>query len=164
MPRSTNWSVGTGSASGASCRRLVDSDHDADVVQATSSPQAQRAGEPSWRDSVGGWLCVASVRRLTQDHRQARARRGRRERPLDGPAGRLDPISLHDDPATDSLRRELRKAVREELGRLPEKYREPVVLCDLEGLSHQEAARRLGLRPARCRGDWARPGPSSDTA
>jgi RNA polymerase sigma factor (sigma-70 family) len=39
---------------------------------------------------------------------------------------------------------EVRQAMFEEINRLVEKYRVPVVLCYLEGLSHEEAARRLG--------------------
>ena len=35
-------------------------------------------------------------------------------------------------------------AIHEELNRLPEKYRAPLILCDLEGRTHQEAARYLG--------------------
>ena len=34
--------------------------------------------------------------------------------------------------------------IGEELDRLPDSYREPVTLCYLQGLTHQEAARRLG--------------------
>jgi hypothetical protein len=39
---------------------------------------------------------------------------------------------------------DLDAAVQEEVSRLPEKYRAPIVLCDLEGRTHQEAARCLG--------------------
>ena len=34
--------------------------------------------------------------------------------------------------------------LHEEIGRLPDWYRTAVVLCDLEGLTHEVAARRLG--------------------
>jgi len=45
----------------------------------------------------------------------------------------------------DGLERdELHAALHEELGRLPEKYRAPMVLCYIEGLPHEAVARQLG--------------------
>src|SRR5207302_4083812 len=39
---------------------------------------------------------------------------------------------------------ELTSIIDEEIGRLPEKYQAPLVLCHLEGKSHDRAARELG--------------------
>ena len=39
---------------------------------------------------------------------------------------------------------ELERVLHEEIDRLPERYRAPVVLCDLEGCTHEQAARHLG--------------------
>ncbi len=40
--------------------------------------------------------------------------------------------------------REETEALHEEIERLPHRYRTAIVLCDLQGLTHEEAARRLG--------------------
>src|SRR5262249_54779567 len=48
------------------------------------------------------------------------------------------------DPHLDMTVRELRQVVCEELNRLPEKYRAPLVLCYLEGRTQDEAAGQLG--------------------
>jgi hypothetical protein len=45
--------------------------------------------------------------------------------------------------ATEADRHDLERALLEEVDRLPEKYRAPIVLCYLEGLTHEAAARRL---------------------
>ena len=48
------------------------------------------------------------------------------------------------DPANAAARKELRTLLDEVLRTLPEKYRGPVLLCDVQGRSHEEAARQLG--------------------
>src|SRR5262249_57568252 len=47
----------------------------------------------------------------------------------------------------DPARQEVRDVLDEEMGTLPEKYRAPLVLCYLEGLTNEAAARRLGWAP-----------------
>src|SRR5262249_2708553 len=66
------------------------------------------------------------------------------------------PRPEHPEPEADLV--ELLPWLDRELGRLPEKYRLPVVLCELEGRSRKEVARLLDLpegtlssRPARGR-------------
>jgi RNA polymerase sigma-70 factor (ECF subfamily) len=49
-------------------------------------------------------------------------------------------------PDEQLLRTQLREAVADALPRLPEIYRVPVVLRDIEGLTTEEASRRLRVK------------------
>jgi RNA polymerase sigma factor (sigma-70 family) len=135
------------------CRRVLRDEHEAeDAFQATFLLLARKAAEIPWRDSVGGWLC-AVAHRLSLNARCGTARRCRYETPMaalarPGPGVSSDEVleECHSqgDPLTEIARRELRRVLDDELDRLPEKYRAPVVLCYLEGMTNEEAARELG--------------------
>jgi RNA polymerase sigma factor (sigma-70 family) len=120
------------------CRRLLRDEHEAeDAFQATFLALARKAGSIGRREAVGAWLYRVACRAA----RQARSRAaGRRERPLpDGavPAGGAS-------PEAEAARAEWGRLLDVEVGRLPEKYRAPFVLCELEGKSYEEAGRELG--------------------
>src|SRR5207253_2262003 len=93
-----------------------------------------KAGTLRRGDSLGSWLHTAAYRIAAR----ARAQRTRR-REMERRAR-----SRHEEtPAVDLAWRELQAVLDEELHGLPEKYRAPLLLCYLEGLSHEEAAARL---------------------
>src|SRR5262249_42241389 len=63
-----------------------------------------------------------------------------------------EPVDPRPDPLAELTGRELLRIVEEEVQRLPEVYRLPVVLCCLEGLSQEEAASRLDYTPGSLKG------------
>jgi RNA polymerase sigma factor (sigma-70 family) len=132
------------------CRRVLRNEHDVEeVFQATFLLLARKAAVVAWRESVGSWLC-AVAHRLALSMRAGASRQRRRETPFAAltPAWREGRLPERYHPLVDSPcefeHRELRQLLNDELLNLPEKYRAPVVLCDLEGRSHQEAAVQLG--------------------
>jgi RNA polymerase sigma factor (sigma-70 family) len=117
------------------CRSILSDPHSAeDAFQATFLVLVRKAGTLRVRDSVGPWL-VGVAYRVASSVRWASARRKDVER---GAIGR-DP-----QPLIDPQREELNQAVRDEVDRLPELYRRPILLCYLGGLTHNGAARQLG--------------------
>lgn len=113
-----------------------------DVAQATFLTLARRACHLRHPDAVPGWLHRTAYF-LGLKAARARARRERAERnaPVRPPAGPPD-LAAH----------ELLTALDAELARLPDRFRLPLVLCCLEGLSQDEAAQRLGWTPDSVRG------------
>jgi RNA polymerase sigma factor (sigma-70 family) len=132
------------------CRRLLDDPEDVeDAIQATFLVLFRRAAAVRTEASLAPWLCGVA-RRVATRARADRARRKAREAYRES-----SPVG---EPADDACRAELRSIVGEEVGRLPPRYRGPVTLCLLEGLTYAEAARRLacpvntlGVRLARGR-------------
>lgn len=117
----------------AVCRRTLPCDADAeDAFQATFLALVRKA--KSVRAAcAGGWLHRVAVNAALK--LRERAARVASTDPND-----LDALPAHPAP----LDTELAVAVHEELARLSERERLPVVLCDLEGLSHADAATALG--------------------
>jgi RNA polymerase sigma factor (sigma-70 family) len=149
------------------CRRVLPDAHEAeDVFQATFLVLARKAALVPWGDSLHRWLAAVAYR-LALHARGSAARRRSRETPAGTmrPAGRAAegdgqesgpgdewqhlPEKYHpqEDPLAEVARRELRLVLDDELRRLPEKYRAPVVLCYLQGKTNEEAAGELGWPP-----------------
>ncbi len=117
------------------CSATIGDEHEAhDAFQATFLVLARKAGTIRAADSVGPWLHEVA-RRVSACARSASARRGRHERQAAERSSRAVAASEVDD---------LAPVLHEEIDRLPERYRAAIVLCDLEGLTHEQAAARLG--------------------
>jgi len=118
------------------CRRLLRHTQDAeDAFQATFLALARQAHTIRRQDALGSWLHGVAYR-IAEKMKRTAARRSMRER-------RMSPLPCG-DALDDITWRELRWVLDEELQRLPEKYRAPLVLCYLEARTQDEAARRLG--------------------
>jgi RNA polymerase sigma factor (sigma-70 family) len=121
------------------CRAVLRDPHDAeDAFQATFLVLARKAGSLSRPGSLAGWLYGVALRVATRS-RTARQRRHRHEERCAGLAPRTT-----DRPA---VRDDVSAILHEELGRLPQRYREAVILCDLQEKSYAEAAQDLGCAP-----------------
>jgi RNA polymerase sigma factor (sigma-70 family) len=130
------------------CRRFLRQTQDVDdVFQATFLVLLRRAYSISRTDSIGSWLYGVARRVAVRARANARKRQDRERR---GTARLL----ATGDTAAET--RDLGHLLDEELGRLPEKYRAPLVLHYLCGRTKAETARDLGWTEGTVSGRLAR--------
>jgi RNA polymerase sigma factor (sigma-70 family) len=117
------------------CRRILHDVHDADdAFQATFLVLVSKAASIAKRQSVGSWLYGVAYRIAVKAKTRAHIRRAHERKAVNRATV---------DPLEEILWRDLRLVLDEEVNRLPEKYRAPVVLCYLQGMSYAEAAWHL---------------------
>ena len=121
----------------AVCRRMIRHAEDAeDAFQATFVILARKGQRIAERQSIGGWLHGVAYRVALDVRRRTAQRQAKEHQVEDMP----HPTVLPEEPSRDLL-----GLLDRELALLPDKYRLPVVLCELEGRSRKEAALQLGL-------------------
>src|SRR5207302_375372 len=104
-------------------RWLADRHEAEDVVQATFLALARQAARLDRRKPLTGWLYTVAYRLA----RKAQVKTARRQ--SQRAVSRAEP----NDPLSEITGRELLQALDEELARLPERYRLPLLLCGLDG-------------------------------
>ncbi len=122
------------------CRRILRDRHEIDdAFQATFLVFARRAGSIRGAESVGRWLhgVARRVARRADAQRTLLSVRG-------GDLSAEEPASPDGSPDEIAVGKELLAVLDDELTRLPASLRSPIILCDLEGLTREEAANRLG--------------------
>ena len=118
------------------CRRILRNHHDAeDALQATFLVLARKAPSVLPREMLANWLygvaCQTALKARTTMARRHAREKAMREMPETEAA-----YHVQDDERLPLL--------DQELSRLPERYRAAIVLCDLEGKTHRDAASQLG--------------------
>lgn len=128
------------------CRAHLADAHDRqDAFQATFLVLVEKARDLWVRDSLGPWLHQVALR-TAACARASAIRRKRLEQ-------RAAEIAASRGPHEDTGDPERARVLHEEIERLPERYRVPIVLCDLEGRTCEEAARVMG-RPVGTIKSW----------
>jgi RNA polymerase sigma factor (sigma-70 family) len=115
-------------------RRLGETPEAEDAFQATFLVLVRKAPSLHGPQLLGPWLYGVA-------YRTALKVRGRRARLAAREATLMEQPSAEQP---EQVWRDLRPVIDEEVNRLPEKYRQAVLLCYLQGLSSEEAAQRLG--------------------
>jgi RNA polymerase sigma factor (sigma-70 family) len=121
----------------AVCRRVLGDEHYAeDACQATFLVLARKAGSVHGGTALGSWLHSVAYR-TSLKARTMMARQRARERA----------VSAHtqEEASSQENLEELLQHLDDELHSLPEKYRLPVVLCELEGRSRKAVASQLQI-------------------
>ena len=117
------------------CRAIPRHSHDAeDTFQATFLVLVRRARSLRVRNSLGPWLHQVAYR-TASSARSAADRRRHHE-------GRAAPLAAAQDDSRADWH-DVGPVLHEELARLPERYLAVVVLCLLEGLTHEQAVQTL---------------------
>jgi RNA polymerase sigma factor (sigma-70 family) len=141
------------------CRRLLRDANDVDdAFQATFLVLVRKAGSLRRCDLLGNWLYGVAHRVATRSRCLAARRLARVPHGQDA-LDRLDQdggeaVAVRDAPSP--LESEPSPWLHEEIRRLPEKYRSLVLLCYFEGLTHEQAAARLGWPIGTVKGRLAR--------
>jgi RNA polymerase sigma factor (sigma-70 family) len=118
------------------CQRILRNTADADdAFQATFLVLVRKASGLLHRQTVGDWLYGVAYHTALKA-RAAAVRRHTLEM-------RVRDMATNETAAADAWH-ELRPIIDQELNRLADKYRRPLILCDLEGKTRKEAAQLLG--------------------
>ncbi len=128
------------------CQRILREAADAeDAFQATFLVLARKARTLSWQDSIVGWL-HQTARRTAMKLRSMKARRQRIEQ--QAALERSEDSHSEKNSEAAVTVHELAEILDEELDRLPALFREVILLTQVEGLSRDETAQRLGISEA----------------
>ena len=118
------------------CRGVLANSHDTeDAFQATFLVLVKKARALWVSDSLGPWLHQVALRTACCA-RAASVRRRKQEQAAASQKREFLSVT-QDEPG-------LAQILHEEINRLPDRYRVPLILCDLEGRTHEQAARHLG--------------------
>lgn len=131
----------------ATARRVLRSPEDVqDAVQATFFALARLAGKLREKQAVAAWLHRAAYNSAIEIQRtNCRWERKAERLILQGASRSTESMDEEPRPEMIIAQTELRDVLDKELASLPEKLRAAVVLCDLEGLTQQQAGERLGV-------------------
>ena len=130
------------------CRRMLHNYHDAeDAFQATFLVFARKAASIASPELLANWLYGVAYQ-TALNARTTAARRSARERQV--------AVMPEPETAQPDLWHDLKPLLDQELSRLPDKYRIPIGLCDLEGKTRKEAAQQLGCPEGTVAGRLAR--------
>src|SRR5439155_15368553 len=132
----------------AVCLRVLRNHHDAeDAFQATFLVLVRKAAAIASRELLANWLYGVAYHTALKSKAMKSKRRVRERQVTAMPES---------EAAQRDLWADLQPLLDQELSRLPDKYRVPIVLCDLEGKTRKEAARQLGCPEGTVAGRLAR--------